>query len=220
MIFDSFVRLGWKRAPWVALALVFATTASADDFTRSGFYVGAGGSYAAASVFENKVEDELPGFKADFDNAPGFNVRVGARFLKLLAVELQYEWLDNYDLNLSSSGVNGNINIDQQTLTANLKLYPIPIWRIQPYILAGVGFQKLDLKGTTSGGFFAANDSATALAARGALGLDVYLTKHIALYGEAGVTFTDYEVDIPSAVGSDLPFVLYVGGQAGVMWRF
>jgi len=213
-------RLHWGRAICVLAALWIPSAAAADDFTRTGFYLGAGGSYAVNSIFEDWAEDELSGWSVDFENAPGFNVRAGFRFLRVLAAELEYEWLDDYDLDFSTSGMNGNVNVQQQTLTANLKLYPIPVWRIQPYILAGVGFQAIDLKGTTSGGFFTASDSDVALAARGALGLDVYITKHIAVYGEAGITYTDYEVDIPSAVGDDLPFVMYFGAQAGLIWRF
>jgi opacity protein-like surface antigen len=205
-----------------ALAAFLATAAAADEFTRPGFYIGGGGSYVSADPFEDAVEDAIAGsgVSVRIDDAPGFNVRAGGRFLRVLAVELQYEWLDDYDVDIAYSGIDGNVNLEQQTLTANLKIYPIPVWRIQPYILAGVGFQHIDVKGSAVGGLVSASDEANVLAARGGVGLDLYLTEHIVLYGEAGVTFADYEIDLPNAVGDDIPFLLYIGGQAGLIWRF
>lgn len=204
----------------VALCASFASVAAADDFARAGFYIGAGGSYASADLIENEIEDAISGVSVDIHDAPGFNVRAGARFLRFLGLEVQYEWLDDYDIDLSVSPVSGKVNVEQQTLTANLKVYPVPVWRIQPYILAGVGFQHVEVKGSVAGGFLTATDTDDVLAARAALGLDVYLTNHIALYGEAGVTYSDYRVEVPSAIGDDIPFLLNIGGQVGLMWRF
>jgi opacity protein-like surface antigen len=211
-----------------ALALCLATSASAegppdtDDFNRTGFYVGAGGSYAWADVINPIVEDHLKGsnVSAVIENAPGFNVRAGGRFWKALALELQYEWLDDYDINLRYSGLTGKINVDQQTLTANLKIYPIPLWRIQPYILAGVGFQVIDIDSSFGGGVASIHDDAVVLAARAGLGFDFHITRNLTIFTEAGATYADYNIDLPSSVGSDIPLALYLSTQAGVMWRF
>lgn len=203
-----------------AVVLCGASPSLAGDFARSGFYIAGGASYVTADVTENEVEDALPGVSADFEDAPGFNIRAGVRLLAPLAIELQYEWLDDYDLELSFSGVSGTVNLKQQTLTANLKVYPFPIWRIQPYLLAGVGFQHVEVNASGGGGLLSYADDDTVVAARGAVGLDVYLTEHIAVFGEAGVTYADYEVGIPSVLGNDIDFLLYVGGQVGVTWRF
>ncbi len=216
------------RALAVALCACFATAAAADpppkgepaqDFNRSGFYVAAGASFTT-DFWEDEVEDAISGSTVDVHTTSGANARIGYRFLRFLAVELQYEWLDRYDVDFSYSGLGGKISAKQNTLTGNLKLYPPPLWRIQPYILAGVGFQTYDLDGNLSDGLFTINQNDTALAARAAVGLDVYLTEHIAIFGEFGGVFTDEAIDIPSAVGSDIDFIAYAAGQVGLMLRF
>jgi hypothetical protein len=213
----------------IAVTAGFATSASAEgspdetksdvDFNRTGFYVGAGASYTT-DFYEGEVEDSISNSTVNIHTTPGANARVGFRFWRALAVELQYEWLDEYDIDFSYGGVGGKIAVDQMTLTGNLKIYPVPFWRIQPYILAGVGFQIYDLTGQLSDGTYRINQNGTALAARAAVGLDVYITQHLALFGEFGAVYTDEAIDIPNAVGSDIPFILYAGGQVGLMWRF
>ena len=216
------------RALVVALCACFATVAAADpapeeeparDFNRSGFYVGAGASFTT-DFWENEVEDAISGSSVDVHTTSGANARVGYRFLRVFAVELQYEWLDRYDIDFSYSGLSGRISAKQNTLTGNLKVYPFPLWRIQPYILAGVGFQTYDLDGHLSDGSFTINQHDTALAARAAVGLDVYLTEHIAIFGEFGGVYTDEAINIPSSVGSDIDFIAYAAGQVGLMLRF
>jgi len=203
------------------LAVCTALPASAGDFSRAGFYLGVGGSYTT-DLYENEIEDAIavPGVSVDVESTPGVNARAGLRFLKFLAVELQYEWLDEYDIDVSFAGLGGTLEVKQQTLTANLKIYPIPAWRLQPYILAGVGFQRFELDGSVAGGLFIASEDDTALAGRAGAGLDIYLTEHIVIFGEASVVFTDLEIGLPAAIGSNVDNIFYVGGQAGLMWRF
>jgi len=213
----------------IAITFLLATTAfalppeepeeSGPDFNRSGLYIGAGGS-VTTDFYEGEVEDAISNSTVDIHITGGANARVGYRFLRALAIEAQFEWIDDYDIDFSYSGLNGRISAEQYTLTGNLKLYPIPFWRIQPYILAGVGFQSFDLNGQLSDGLYKINQDGVALAVRGAVGLDVYITEHIALFGEFGAVYTDEAIDIPSAVGSDVDFIIYAAGQVGLMWRF
>jgi len=203
------------------LAVCTTAPARAGDFSRTGFYLGAGGSYTT-DLYEDEIDDaiDVPGVSVDIESTPGVNARAGLRFLKFLAVELQYEWLDQYDIDISYASLSGSLEVKQQTLTANLKIYPIPAWRFQPYILAGIGFQHFEIDGSIAGGLFTANEEETALAGRAGVGLDVYLTEHIVIYGEGSVVLTDLDLDLPAAVGSNIDNIFYVGGQAGLMWRF
>jgi len=203
----------------VALGASAASTAVADDFTRMGFYLGGGASYSTV-LFEDRLEDAVPNLAVDIDPTPGANARVGLRFLRFLAIEAQYEWLDPYDVDATYLAFRGSAEIKQQTLTANLKLYPIPVWRIQPYLLAGVGFQLFELDGNIAGGLVSLHEKDTALAGRAGVGVDVYLTRNLVIYGEGSAVFTDTEIHIPAAFGSNVDNLFTAGGQVGLMWRF
>lgn len=204
------MRHGWL---FCALLLLFATpgAARAGDFERFGLYVGVGGSYATA-LWDEELEDEL-GVSVNVDDSWGVNARVGLRIFSGLAVEAQYEWIDTYDVEIA--GIDA-FDVETHVLTANLKLIA-PFWRVQPYLLAGIGFTEAKIDDKLGLGF---SDSETSLTGRGALGFDVYLTEHIALYAEGGVVVIDESIDpnIPG-VGKVEP-LFYTGAQAGVMIRF
>jgi opacity protein-like surface antigen len=201
------------------LAVWAAPPARAGDFSRMGFYLGGGASYST-DLYEDNIEDAVFGLKVDIEPTPGANARVGLRFLEFLGVEAQYEWLDEYDVDVAYLGFKGSAEVKQQTLTANLKIYPIPFWRIQPYILGGIGFQRFVFDGRIAGGLVTLEEKDTALAGRAGAGLDVYITEHIVIYGEGSVVFTDTKIDIPPAFGSDVDDIFTAGGQVGLMWRF
>lgn len=203
----------------LAFVLCFGSTAaSAGDFSRLGVYLGVGGTYAT-DLYEDEIEDSLNGVKANVDPTGGVNARLGVRFLKVLALEAQYEWLSPYDVSLRVSGFGklGTVEVEQHTLTGNLKLY-LPIWRIQPYALAGIGLQRIDLN--ASGGLGGISDTETALAGRAGAGVEIYLSEHVVLYGEGAVVLTDEKLNVPSALGKDIDHIFYAAGQAGLMWRF
>lgn len=214
----------------------FGEEADDDPFDRPGFYVGVGGSYQF-NVFQDDIEDvlqdELEGSfleGADFsiDDSGGINARVGYRAASFFAIELEYEWIDKYDIEGSLAGESGNLyGIEGHTLTANTKWF-IPFWRIQPYLLLGGGVaiaevdrgnlydiqivadelraQGIDIKSGTK----------TNAAARAGLGLDLYITKHIVATTEATVVLTTLkEPDV-----GDVDDLNYMSFSAGLQYRF
>lgn len=173
-------------------------------------------------MYEDEVEDAIGnGVNVDIDDSFGLSARIGGRFLRALAVELHYEWIDENDVDLSSGATtaSGKIRLSQHTLTANAKVY-LPFWRVQPYILAGVGFQRLEADAKARLGSLALRDkqSDTALAGRLGLGLEVYVTEHIAVFGEGLVVLTDERVGLPN--GDEIDHIFYAGGSAGLVYRF
>ena len=205
----------------LAMGALAAPNAQAGDFSRPGLYASIGGVYAV-DLYEDEIEDALGSdLLVDIDESQGIAARVGMRLLSALAVELQYEWVDEYDINIdsASSAANATVALTQHTLTANLKLY-LPIWRVQPYLLAGVGFQRLEADGVGQFAGFSLRDQQadTALAGRVGLGLEVYLTEHIALFGEGLVVMTDERLEL--ATGGDIENIFYAGGSAGLVYRF
>lgn len=204
------MRNGWLIC---ALLLVFSIpgAAAAGDFDRFGPYLGVGGSFAAA-LWDDELEDQL-GVSVEVDDAWGLNARAGLRIVSALAVEAQYEWLDSYDVKVE--GINA-FDLESHALTANLKLY-LPFWRVQPYLLGGIGFADIQFDDSLGLGI---SESQTSLAGRVALGLDVYLTKRLAVYAEGGLLVIDQQID-PNVPGADtVDPLLYTGAQLGVMYRF
>jgi opacity protein-like surface antigen len=185
------------------------------DFNRTGFYVGGGVAYAT-DLYEDEIEDALnTGFNVNIEDTFGVDARLGARFLRFLALELQYEWLDEYDIKVANAG--GKSKVDTQTVTANLKIY-IPIKRFQPYVLGGIGFQRYEIDNNYFNGTVRFKQDDYDLAGRVGLGFDIYLTEHLVFYGEGSAVLSDAKLNIPLAGSVDKLF--YAGFQGGLLWRF
>jgi len=215
-------------------ALAGVALADDDPFDRPGFYVGAGGTYqynAFASkieeVIEDEVDDALPGANASFDldDSAGFNALVGYRVASFFAVEIQYEWVDEYDIDGSTDvpiPASGTLySIEGHTLTANTK-WIIPFWRIQPYLLlgGGVAVSKVsngDLADALNALGAEVEDGKHAKpAGRAGLGLDLYITKNIVINAQASAVVTTLkEPDI-----GDIDDLNYMSIAAGLQYRF
>ena len=207
---------------FVAIASVLSASsahAQTPDFSRPGFYVGGGISYAT-DLYEDEIEDALnTGFGVDIEDTFGVNTRVGGRFFRFVALELQYEWLDSYDINIDNAG--GRSRVDAQTFTGNLKLY-LPIQRFQPYVLAGIGFQRYEIDNNYFNGTVRTQDDDIDLAGRVGLGFDAYLTENVVFYAEGSAVLSNAKIDLPAVVsgGDTIDNLFYAGFQSGLLWRF
>ena len=214
--------------------LCHSSGAAADAFDRPGFYLGAGATYqynVFSSDIEDVIQDEvdaaLPGANASFDldDSFGVNAVLGYRAVSWFAIELQYEWIAEYDIQGSTDvpvPVSGNLySIEGHTLTANTK-WIVPFWRVQPYLLLGGGFALSDV----SNGDLA--DALNALggdiddgkhlkpAARAGLGLDFYISQNIVLNAQASIVATT----LKSPDIGDVDDLNYMSFAAGLQYRF
>lgn len=184
-----------------------------EDFSHSGFYIGVGGSYVT-DTFESDLEDALdsalPGVSVDIDESAGVNVVAGYRILPFLAAEAEYEWIDEFDIKLNGTKA---FTLEAQAVTANLK-WIVPTWRVQPYLLTGAGFTRWKLKDKIGLGV---SETSTDFAGRLGAGLDIYVTEHILVTAGANAVLstTDFSV-----AGQDVEPIFYLGGQAGIQYRF
>ena len=216
--------------------VIFAseTDADPDPFDRPGFYVGLGGSYQynvfndrIEEVIEDEVDDALPGANSSFDldDSGGLNALAGYRVASWLALEVQYEWVNEYDIDGSTQTpvpAAGNLfSIEGHTLTANTR-WIIPFWRIQPYFLLGgcVAISRVDNGSLANvlnalGGDIDEGTHAKP-AARTGLGIDLYLTPHIVLNAQASAVLTTLkEPDV-----DDVDDLNYMTFAAGLQYRF
>ena len=152
--------------------------------SRSGFYASAGGLYA--------VEDFDSSSRLNFDNAPGFNLRLGYRIHPHFAVEAMGERADAFNNHLSSielarfgaPGDASDFKIRNEVNTwagrVNGKVFA-STGRFQPYLLAGVGFVQAEFqtKASVTGREAASGKfNRFGLAFRYGAGLDAYLTEN------------------------------------------
>ncbi len=140
------------------------------SFSRNGGYLGLGGAFA----LEN-FRDE-----GDQDDSASIAFRAGYRGYPWLAVELLGEVLTAFD----DSSQQGN-DVKGFVVTVNAKAIA-PLGRVEPWLMAGIGF--LDIDADRRSG---RRDD---FAFRSAAGLDVYLTPSWALYGEASYLLPTGEV--------------------------
>ena len=183
------------------------------NYSRTGFYVGGGVTYAT-DLYEDEVKDQV-GFRVDIDDTWGANARVGARFSRIVGLELQYEWLDSYDIKIPNAG--GKAKADTQTVTLNLKLY-LPIKRFQPYVLGGLGFQRYELDGNFFNGTVQFKQDEYEVAGRLGVGFDLYITENVVFFAEGSAVLSDAEIKIPTLSNVDKLF--YAGVETGLIWRF
>jgi len=205
-----------------------------DPFDRPGFYMGGGGTYQfnafngrIEDVIQDAVDDAIPGANADvdLDDSGGLNALLGYRVWSWFALELQYEWVDEYDIDGSIDlpfPISGRLySIEGHTLTASTK-WIIPFWRIQPYFLIGGGIAISDVsKGNLAVALTALGgdiDDGTNMkpAGRAGLGLDIYLTKHIVVNAQASAVLTTLE----SPDIGDVEDLNYMSFAAGLQYRF
>ena len=110
------------------------------------------------------------------------------------------------------------------TLTANTK-WIVPVWRVQPYLLIGVGFSSWDvdrgavgtlLNSIPSTDIDIKNGNQTNLAGRAGLGLDLYVTENIVINAQGQAVLTT----IKKPDLGDIDDLNYVGFSAGLQYRF
>lgn len=182
----------------------------AQEYTQPGPYLGVGVTYAR-DIFESEVERAF-GVPVDVDPSLGAHAIIGYRWLSFLATELEYEWIDNFDVAVAGIDV---LTLSAQTLTANVKAI-LPLWRVQPYLLAGAGATRWEIEDQLGLGI---SDNEIAFAGRAGVGFDFHLARSVVLNTHAGVVLTTQSVD--GLPGGDIGHLFYlVSAGAGLQYNF
>lgn len=182
-----------------------------EDFTRSGFYLGVGASYAI-SLIDQPVE-RVTLQQVSVDNSLGINARAGYRFLSWLAAELEYEWTSGFEV--KGAGGAKLLRLEGNILTLNGKVI-LPTGRVQPYLLAGFGGTAFSVTDQARLGF---KVSGTGAAGRLGVGVDIYVTPHIVLNLGADVVLTTNDLSQASQLRSQTGLD-YVSTQLGLQYRW
>jgi hypothetical protein len=197
----------------LSTTLLLAGHAQASDYSRSGVYLGVNGAYGI-DLFGDQLQG-LAGVPSGVStgNSWGLNARLGGRLLSWLALEAQYEWMDG--IPVSYFGVNV-ATFKPNTVTGNLKIY-IPIKMVQPYILAGAGVSVWSLDLAVPG---VPEQSQTGFAGRLGAGLDLYLTRNVALNVEGAGVLNTNSFDFGAIGAGNISGLYYFSVSAGILYRF
>lgn len=232
-LFRRFVVLGAGLLMLAGPAVADSGKEADDDpFDRPGFYLGASGVYQR-NVFESRLEDVLrdqlqgTGFETSslsIGDSGGVSGVAGYRAASFFAVELQYEWIDEYKVEGKQVPGFGTVELyemESHTITANTK-WIIPFWRIQPYLLAGGGYAFYNVDRGAGGtalnaqGIEVSDGNKGDWAVRVGGGVDWYLTEWMLLNTQASVLLTTLER--PHI--SDIDDLNYLAFSAGLQYRF
>src|SRR5215475_10991610 len=153
--------LGWLGALLACVAV--PVDADAQDYARNGAYLGLAGSVGIYTEAEDDLEDVFG--NADIDPALGLNVRAGYRLHPHFAIEGEFEWLSEADIQVGGQDV---ATVESFTGTANGKAYLLT-GRVQPFALIGIGGMGVRIEG--GGGSASESD----FAARFGGGVDIYI---------------------------------------------
>jgi opacity protein-like surface antigen len=158
-------------------------------------YLGLGAGFG----FENF--DDTGGL--DIDDAYGFDVWGGYRFVPHVAAEAQLEYLNGFDASIFG------IDLDGQALavTGNVKVFPFANLsdRVEPFLYAGMGVGWFEIDAGPLGD----TDEADFIGRFGG-GIDLYLSQNVALQVSSSYVLTTGDLD-----GLD-----WVSLVAGLQFRF
>lgn len=185
-----------------------------DDFSRNGYYVAANFAYGVELFDVNPLGIVLarPTVPFEAQNAFGLNVRFGQRVQKWLGLEIEYEWMDSFDI--EGAGVTA-ATYDPDVVTFNGRFY-LPTWRAQPYVIVGGGLVSYDLRLAGQVNTFSVSENGFAF--RGGAGVDVYLTRNLVLNveGTALLNTDTFEILAQPAIND----LYYISVTGGLVYRF
>ncbi len=148
----SRLRLAALRAPWasraitaplVSLLILHAAEASASEYSQPGVYLTVGG-FNAFQQFEASAASEP--VDATFEDALGFQARVGYRLTSILAGEIQGDFNSGFRTLIPAGPDNPDLpvgtlvpfDLEHGIISFNAKAIA-PLGRFEPYALVGIG---------------------------------------------------------------------------------
>jgi hypothetical protein len=146
------------------------------QYGAHGVYGIVAGTYAAENFkhLKNELEDDLGDPSLDFENTYGLNLRAGYRWHPNMATELEFEWLDSFELDqTASSGGVGEV----WSVTANQKAF-LSTGRFQLFGIFGMGaYGAADAEAAGVN----TDPQGTGFGFRGGAGFNLYINEHFGL---------------------------------------
>lgn len=152
---------------------------------EQGFFLGGGATYAWENFDDDDIEDlnndpDISGLTADFDDAWGLNLFAGYKFMRYLAIEANYNYYEDFDLDVDARvfdiPVSLEFDVEVWTLTADLiAMYPVYNDRLVPYLRLGGGYMDAEIEG------YGADEDESDFAFNLGAGIDYYFNESVSL---------------------------------------
>lgn len=158
----------------ISAGLLAALPASAQDYDRSGFYIG----YDALGVVSPIWEEDLDGPFSNVDIPVDYAwaIYAGIRVLPALALELEFDSVPDQTIEISGAR---DVKAETWVATFNTKIFILQD-RIQPYVVLGLGAQNVDLSRSLTGlGGTKIGPGESDFVGRVGAGVEYYLTEMI-----------------------------------------
>lgn len=190
-----------------------------DDFDRRGWFAGLQGVYAREDFDEGEEEESLRDanepFQIEFSlkdrNTGGLRGKFGRRCHSRFSVEIEGEWLDDFEGRIAADGTGkvNDITFSTGVGSINVKGYLLT-GRVQPFALIGVGTMGIRAESTNASGDIKSDQDTGLLIARFGGGLDYYVTRNWVLSGQADYVYS----------ATNLKILNYISVGLGVLYRF
>lgn len=190
-----------------------------DDFDRPGWFLGQQGVFAREDIDVEEEEENLresnAAFPIDFSlkdsNTAGTRTKLGRRCHSRFSVELEVEWLDDFEGKVEEENIGkvNDITFSPIVTSINTKGYFLT-GRVQPFALFGIGtmFIRTESKNTT--GDLGLSQDTGLLILRFGGGLDYYVTPNWVISGQADYVYS----------ATNLQILNYTSIALGVQYRF
>ena len=213
-----------SRVLVLAACLLMAGASTAENrFSRPGYYIAVSGAYGIADIDASPLGDFQNLYTPPFSTSGsgGLNLRAGKRLNSWVAFEVEYEWMDRFSINQAGGGEAASYR--PNVLTMNGK-FVLPIPRIQPYLLAGIGLVNYDFQSVPLQNLLGFGGNFNGFAVRAGGGLDAYITDHIVVFFEGTYLLNTDQPTIPGTASTNRTRVVnqlnYASMAVGLAYRF
>lgn len=188
-------------------------------YGQGGYSLGLDNSSLMERAEQYMAPSLTPGSSLDVENSHGFHAAVGYRAHPRVALQARFEYLPSSEVRGTLAG--SDVSLIQMTnfnITADVKAFLLT-GRFQPYGLIGIGVAHTTLEDDTGAWIGGGTHGDAAIAGRFGGGIDVYVTRNIAVYGEGSYLLSDtLDFDIAGYPVTQSTEYGSVGG--GLMFRF
>ena len=173
---------------WLAFlaVLIYFSSDTQAQMKDTGVFIGGGVSYA----WNNFDTDDLEKVAGNIstDDAWGFNLFAGYRFIKYFSLEANHNWYDSFKIDTDNFG---SLDLNVYTLILDAKaMYPFFENKLVPYVRLGGGLMHAELENEDKDGF-AGNVGA---------GIDYFINQNISIgidgkYVWGAIEFNDVQIE-------------------------